>query len=204
MKRKFFPRPGRHIDLAGQRRGHLLIVEKVGSNGGSLWKVRCDCGKEVVNIAKELRRAQFCGHECPLFKKRIARATTTHGMSSHPAFGVWHSMKQRCNDKNHSAFKNYGARGIAVCPEWDASFEAFWQDMGATWVKGLDLDRIDNNAGYSKANCRWTTRRQNCDNRRKSTTTAELRDLAKANGVPLSTLYFRLNKGISAEEAVKR
>lgn len=204
MKTNFFPRPGRHANLSGQRRGHLLIVEKVGSNGGSLWRARCDCGKEIIRIAKELTEAKFCGHQCPIFKKAVSESRTTHGMTHHPAFGVWHSMRQRCNDKNHPAFKNYGARGITVCPEWDASFEAFWRDMGASWAKGLELDRIDNDAGYSKSNCRWTTRQQNCDNRRKSITTQETRKLAKANGVPLSTLYFRLNRGVPVEQAVKR
>lgn len=51
----------------------------------------------------------------------IRESRRTHGMSRHPAFGVWHSMKQRCEDPNHRAYHNYGGRGISVCPEWSAT-----------------------------------------------------------------------------------
>ena len=98
--------------------------------------------------------------------KLISKAKKTHGMSHHPAFAVWHSMKQRCEDPNHRAYHNYGGRGIRVCAEWQHSFETFWRDMGPTYKKGLELDRIDNNREYCAENCRWVERKINVRNRR--------------------------------------
>lgn len=75
-------------------------------------------------------------------------------------------MKQRCLNERCSAYKNYGGRGITICAQWMA-FEPFLQwALDCGWEKGLDLDRIDNEKGYCPDNCRWTTRRNNVNNRR--------------------------------------
>jgi hypothetical protein len=78
---------------------------------------------------------------------------------------VWNQMRARCTNPNNQAFPNYGARGITVCPEWMESFDRFLADMGPRPEGGL-LDRIDNNAGYSAQNCRWTDRKTQNSNRR--------------------------------------
>lgn len=85
--------------------------------------------------------------------------------SLHPFYRTWHSMKERCQNKNSTGWKYYGARGITVCREWQ-DFETFKQDMFATWVKGLQIDRIDNSLGYFPKNCRWATPKENTRNRR--------------------------------------
>lgn len=83
-------------------------------------------------------------------------------------------MKRRCLDPNHPAYHNYGGRGITVCPEWVESFESFWETMGPTWKKGLDIDRIDNSSGYSPSNCHWATRPVNSRNKRTSVVAGSL------------------------------
>lgn len=99
-------------------------------------------------------------------------AHTKHGLTKHPLYGVWANMKQRCKDKGHHAYKNYGARGINVCDEWLNSFQAFYDwAMTNGYKKGLSIDRIDNDGDYCPENCRWATvlkqnlnQRVRCDN----------------------------------------
>ena len=63
-------------------------------------------------------------------------------------------MRRRCTDKNYKAYKYYGGRGIKVCDEWQ-NIQSF-----INWAKnfnyqGLQLDRIDNDEGYSPENCHF-------------------------------------------------
>ena len=79
---------------------------------------------------------------------------------------TWANMKARCNDKNNPKYKHYGARGISVCEHWDY-FIDFLNDMGKK-PDNLSIDRINNNKGYSKQNCRWATAKQQANNKRNS------------------------------------
>ena len=114
------------------------------------WLFKCDCGNEKVICVNNVKRGNTKSCGC-LFKK----SNLIHGMEKTKIYRAWASMKQRCLNSNNAKYKNYGGRGISICDEW-ASFENFYNDMGER-PKGLTLDRIDNNKGYYKSNCRWTT-----------------------------------------------
>lgn len=84
---------------------------------------------------------------------------------SNPMYRAWHNMRMRCNNPNTPCYANYGGRGITVCASW-RDFDRFYEDMISDFQKGLQLDRIDNDSGYSPDNCRWVTNRVNSNNRR--------------------------------------
>jgi hypothetical protein len=75
-------------------------------------------------------------------------------MARTPIHSIWKTMRQRCLNPKNFDYKYYGARGITICERWD-KFENFFEDMGHR-PEGLSLDRIDNEKGYSKENCKWS------------------------------------------------
>ncbi len=95
------------------------------------------------------------------------RSFTDDGKQLRPRlYRIWSGIKTRCTNPNSNSYKYYGARGITVCDEW-SDYETFrrWC-VSNGWKPELQLDRIDNDAGYFPKNCRIATRNQNQQNRR--------------------------------------
>lgn len=80
-------------------------------------------------------------------------------------YSVWSGMIKRCTDENNKSYIYYGGRGIAVCDEW-MDFDKFYDDMFPSYSPELRLDRVNNEGGYEKSNCRWVNHIENCRNRR--------------------------------------
>lgn len=152
-------------DLTGLIFGRYTVLSRRGLRGNHLlWNCRCSCGEERQVSASNLTtgNSRSCG--C-LNREHL----TKHGQSGGNrkkslAYVSWNMMKDRCSNPNNPEFHNYGGRGIAVCPEW-ADFRAFYRDMGDR-PPGLSIHRINNDAGYSKANCVWADDVTQAENRR--------------------------------------
>ena len=82
-------------------------------------------------------------------------------------FVTYCAMQTRCLNPNAHNYKNYGGRGITICDEWLNDFTIFVKDVGLRPSKDFVIDRIDNNKGYYKENCRWATIKDSLKNRRK-------------------------------------
>lgn len=87
-------------------------------------------------------------------------------MSKSPEYYTWKNLRYRCTKKDHKFYKWYGGRGITVCKEWNTSFNAFYKDMGRRPGKEFSIERIENEKGYSKENCKWEIKTKQQINRR--------------------------------------
>ncbi len=194
------------IDRTGHIYGRLTVISYAGNDGktNSLWNCVCLCGNKKIARSSFLRRGEI--RSCGCLQREFV---TTHSMTGTPEYRSWNSMKARCFNKKSFLYNRYGARGITVCNEWINSFEQFYHDMGHR-PKGTSIDRIDNNKGYFKENCRWATSKQ--QNRNTSGNTYYLIDGVKMSvseaaekyNINRYTVYDRLKRGWDIMDALQK
>ena len=128
---------------------------------------QCKCGKE--KLVRESTLISGESTSCGCYSAELNSIQhTTHGLSKHKLYDVWHDMVRRCTDISRKDYKHYGGRGITICPEWLGQYGiiAFLKDMEESFVDGLELERKDVNGNYCPENCTWVTRQIQVINRR--------------------------------------
>lgn len=114
------------------------------------------CGKHYARLVR---------HGDPMVTKRVLKGFFTMHKSE---YNSWHSMKQRCLNKNNPNYKWYGQKGVSICTRWldeAYGFINFYEDMGPR-PHNTSLDRIDVNGDYEPSNCRWSNPRVQSSNQR--------------------------------------
>lgn len=163
--------------LENNQKKELVLLEDLGmqfATEKSKQKIRlglykCYCGNEFKANTYSIKSGHTASCGCYQKKTRL-ETNIKHNLRSHRLYSTWYDMVRRCNNKKSKAYKDYGARGIKVCDRW-LDVKNFIEDMYPTFKEGLSLDRIDNNKGYSKDNCRWATKATQARNTRKLRTT---------------------------------
>ena len=206
-------------DLTGMRFGKLTAVERDSSirAGRTFWICQCDCG-EIVSVRSNgllTGNTQSCG--CTRRDKLVARnkSNSTHGAKRNGEverlYSIWESMKRRCYSQSHEGYKYYGARGIVVCDEWKNDYESFkkWS-LSNGYNKSLTIDRINADGNYCPENCRWTSAKEQANNRRNNRVVEydgerfTIAQLSEKTGLSYRTLDYRLSHGWEVQKAIEQ
>lgn len=196
----------------GMRFGRLLVIDK-GPTPKPYTKrrilVKCECGVEKWVGWAEVARGGT--KSCGCLFRELRDSQRVHNASESVLYSRWRSMIGRCCYPSSVGYKKYGARGITVCDQWRESYESFrlWATENG-FSQELEIDRIDNNLGYSPDNCRFVTRAANMRNRRNTryiTAHGETKSLADWIDDPRcvvekNTLRGRLDSGWKPEVAL--
>lgn len=124
----------------------------------------------------------------------------THNQSKTRLYNIWILMKKRCDCETSENYKYYGGRGVSYCEEWK-KFENFrdWSLQNG-YSDNLTLDRIDVDGNYEPTNCKWSTLKEQGNNKRnnkvlihdgKEMTMSEWADYLE---IPYTVIRNRINK----------
>ena len=208
----------------GQKKNYLKVIGITRlPNKHRAFLCECDCGNTttIEPTFWEQGTVKSCG--C-MHKELLRESNITHGFSKDRLYSVWNGVRERCLNPKNPNYRNYGGRGIEICPEWLNDFEEFriWSlstgyDYEAPRGE-CTLDRIDVNGNYEPSNCRWITIQEQNKNKRPSSewkkrdckrfcvdgvfkTSSEWCEIYGVSG---QTVHYRMKTyGMSFEDALK-
>lgn len=201
------------IDLTGQRFGRLTVIElhSAAMHGTNRrWLCKCDCGGEKIVTSSRLLQGRT--RSCGCLRKETAsqngKKQARHGMNRTRLYNIWGSMLKRCRCERDNAYPLYGGRGIKVCDSW-YRFDNFrdWA-LSNGYRDDLTIDRKDNDKGYTPENCRWSTMREQSNNKRTNHnisingSTHTIAEWSVISGTKRVTIHARLRRGWTEEQAV--
>lgn len=197
---------------------HLTIVRESepktvnGKKPRRQFVCECICGKMVKTRLDGLRsnKKSSCGCRDTIKIKKTGNSVEKHGFSRDPLYKIWKGIRKRCYSVIDVNYYRYGGRGIKMSNEWYVNPVSFIEwCLNNGYDKGLELDRINNDEGYSPSNCRWTTSEVNNNNKRNNIKylyageMLTLPQISKRCSLGFPTLYRRINvNNLTLEEAL--
>ena len=182
----------------GEKYGKLTCIGKDETRDSRYYLFKCECGniKSIIQDNVKSGATRSCGCLMKTHPNHV-----TFGFSHTRIDNIYKAMVDRCNNPNCISYKNYGAKGIKVCDEWENDKLKFFEWAFANgYKKTLTLDRIDNFKGYSPENCRWVTYKEQGRNKRNTVfltafgETKPLMEWSEIVGISHNTIRGRIKK----------
>lgn len=201
-------------DLTGKQFSYWTVLYRALGikDGKTNWWCECKCGTRKVVEGGNLKMglSNSCG--CRKIERSRVRMKT-HGEAngyngrgkSSVEYSTWCRMKRRCFSSSHRDYKDYGAKGVLVAPEWINNYPAFLAYIGRR-PKGFSLDRINPHLGYCPGNVRWASPKTQAGNKRRTVLytykgkTGCLAAICEEFNLPYFRLRSRAHRGLSADE----
>ena len=147
----------------------LEIVREYRGGDGRLWyELKCSCGK--THNARKYHVTSGAVKSCGCLNSEVtATRNYRHGLTNHPLYHLWESIKRRCLNPKQQNYERYGGRGIRVADCWvsdPAAFISYVQHNLGPKPAGHSIDRIDVNGNYEPGNIRWATAVEQAANKR--------------------------------------
>lgn len=182
---------------------NLRPVGTYQAGGKTVVRYRCECGKEFSFRSYESIPVMDCD--------TCRYSHSSEWNDNKRLYLVWNGMRQRCENKNTRAYKQYGARGISVCQEWK-NFHGFLEwALSSGYKEGLSIERIDVNGDYCPENCKWIPLSEQAKNTRRNYVNKHLtingvtktyQEWADYAGIPALTISRRIGKGKSGTDLI--
>jgi hypothetical protein len=173
---KYFTYINKKKSMINEKFGRLTVIaelEKIryAKSTARKMRCRCECGNEKDVLLGHLRSGKI--RSCGCYNKEVATErmigqATIHGNYYHPLWQTYSGMLRRCYNEKREDYKWYGGRGIKVEDVWlgEEGFNNFVKHMGPKPTKQHSIDRMDVNKNYGPKNCKWSTPKEQANNRR--------------------------------------
>jgi hypothetical protein len=160
-------------DLVGKRFSRLLVLSLASNRlyGKRLWRCLCDCGKETLSPAGNLRSGDKKSCGCLLRETMPVRGRENLARSllkrrglryairnTHPYLvRTYRNAMKRCYDTKSRHYQAYGGAGIFIWKIWHepGNFIFAIEALLGPRPEGYSLDRINPHEGYFEWNVRW-------------------------------------------------
>ncbi len=160
----------KRIDLTGNIYNKLTVLRYKKTIKTRAWyECMCFCGN-IIDVRSDSLKS---GHtkSCGCHKVYALKSKSTNTFKrKHHLYMTAYGILDRCNNELCKDYNNYGGRGIKchLGNNVQSVIESLLKIDG--YHHGLTIDRIDNDKDYILGNLKWSTRKEQANNRRTSIT----------------------------------